>query len=102
MQPHVGWTSQMALVVKSPPASTGGAEDLGSNPGSGRSSGGGHCNPLQYSCLEKPMDKGAWALQSTGSQELDTTERLSTTTTSCLSKVYIFLNFKFVYFLIEG
>ena len=34
--------------------------DLGSIPGSGRSSGEGNGNPLQYSCLEKPMDRGAW------------------------------------------
>ena len=36
------------------------AGDAGSIPGSGRSSGGGHGNPLQYSCLEKPVDRGAW------------------------------------------
>ena len=34
--------------------------DLCSVPGLGRSPGGGHGNPLQYSCLENPMDKGAW------------------------------------------
>ena len=34
--------------------------DLGSSPGLGRSPGGGHDNPLQYSCLENPMDRGAW------------------------------------------
>ena len=34
--------------------------DLGSIPGLGRSPGGGHGNPLQYSCLEKPMDRGVW------------------------------------------
>ena len=34
--------------------------DAGLNPGSGRSPGGGHGNPLQYSCLENPMDRGAW------------------------------------------
>ena len=36
------------------------AGDLGSIPGLGRSAGGGHSNPLQYSCLENPMDRGAW------------------------------------------
>jgi len=36
------------------------AGDLGSIPGSGRSPGGGHGNPLQFSCLENPMDRGAW------------------------------------------
>ena len=50
--------------------------DLGSIPGSGRSSGEGNGNPLQYSCLENPMDGGACGLQFMGSQELDTTERL--------------------------
>ena len=44
-------------VVKNPPANVG---DTGSVPGSGRSPGGGHSNPLQYSCLENPMDRGAW------------------------------------------
>ena len=38
--------------------------DLGSVPGSGRSPGGGHGNPLQYSCLENPMDRGAWRANS--------------------------------------
>ena len=36
------------------------AGDLGSDPGSGRSPGEGNGNPLQYSCLENPMDRGAW------------------------------------------
>ena len=51
---------QVALVVKNPPAHEGDARDRGSIPGSGRSPGGGHSNPLQYSCLENPMDRGAW------------------------------------------
>ena len=41
------------------PGGSCGAGDLGSVPGLGRSSGGGHDNPLQYSCLENPMDRGA-------------------------------------------
>ena len=52
--------SQVALVVKNPPAKTGGIRDLGSVPGLGRSPGEGNGNPLQYSCLENPMDRGAW------------------------------------------
>ena len=52
--PHV------ALVVKNLPASVGDVRDPGSVPGSGRSPGGGHGNSLQYSCLENPMDRGAW------------------------------------------
>ena len=52
--------SQGALVVKNPPANAGDITDAGSIPGSGRSLGEGNCNPLQYSCLENPMDRGAW------------------------------------------
>ena len=52
--------SQVALVVKNPPADAGDVRDSGSVPGLGRSPGGGHGNPLQYSCLENPMDRGAW------------------------------------------
>ena len=51
--------SQVALVVKNPPANAGDMRDAGSIPGSGRTPGEGHDNPLQYSCLEKSMDKGA-------------------------------------------
>ena len=50
----------VARVVKNLPAKAGDIKDTGSIPGSGRSSGGGHGNPLQYSCLENPMDRGAW------------------------------------------
>ena len=57
---------QVALVVKNPPASTGGIGDLSLIPVLGRSLGGGHGNPLQYSCLGNPMDRGAWQLQSIG------------------------------------
>ena len=52
--------SQMALVVKNLTANAGDIRDEGSIPGSGRSPEGGHGNPLQYSCLENPMDRGAW------------------------------------------
>ena len=47
-------------VVKNPLANAGTAEAVGSIPGSGRSPGGRHGNPLQYSCLENPMDREAW------------------------------------------
>ena len=50
----------MALVVKNLPANAGDIRDAGSIPGLGRSPGEGHSNPLQYSCLENPMDRGAW------------------------------------------
>ena len=47
-------------VEKNLPANSGDKRDVGSVPGSGRSPGGGYSNPLQYSCLENPMDSGAW------------------------------------------
>ena len=46
--------------VKNLPANAGDTEDTGSVPGLGRSPGGGNGNPLQYSCLENPMDRGDW------------------------------------------
>ena len=66
----------MVLVVKNSPANSGDIKDKGSIPGSGRSSGGGHGNPLQSSCLENPMDTGAWRATVDGSQELDRTEAI--------------------------
>ena len=50
----------MALEVKNPSASAGDVRDVGSVPGLGRSPRGRHDNPLQYSCLEIPLDRGAW------------------------------------------
>ena len=47
-------------MVKNLPASAGDIRTAGSVPGLGRSPGGGHGDPLQYSCLESPMDRGAW------------------------------------------
>ena len=53
-------TSQVVLVVKMLPVNIGDIRDTGLIPGLGRSPGGGHGNPLQYSCLENPMDRGTW------------------------------------------
>ena len=47
-------------VVKNLPASVGDEREVSSIPGSGRSPGGGHGNPVQYSCLENPIDRAAW------------------------------------------
>ena len=52
--------SQVVQVVKNSLANAGDLRYAGSILGSGRSPGGGHGNPLQYSCLENPMDRGAW------------------------------------------
>ena len=68
-------------MVKNPLAN---ARDAGSIPGSGRSPGGGHGNPLQYSCLENSMDRGAWQASVHGSQRV--TEQLSL---SCFINGYL-------------
>ena len=52
--------SQVVLAVKNLPANAEDVRDMGSILGWGRSPGGGHSNPLQYSCLESCMDRGAW------------------------------------------
>ena len=72
-------------MVKNRAANAGDAKDTGSIPGSGRSPGEGNDNPLQYSCLENPMDGGAWQATVHGVTELDMTEQLSTlgTDSSC-------------------
>ena len=56
---RVHWETELT-VVENPPANAGDVRDMGSNPGSGRSSGGGHGNPLQYSYLENPTDRETW------------------------------------------
>ena len=52
--------SQVALIVKNTPANAGNVRDAGSIPGLGICPGRGHDNPLQYSCIENPMDRGVW------------------------------------------
>ena len=54
------WAPQVALVVKNLLANAEHVRDAGSILGLGKLPGGGHGNPLQYSCLENPMDRGAW------------------------------------------
>ena len=72
--------SQVAPVVKNPPANAGDIRDVGLIPGLGISPGGGHGNRLQYSCLENPMDRGAWrATVDGGLKESDTTEATACT-----------------------
>ena len=71
-------TSQVTLVVKNLPASAGHMRDTGSIPESGRSPGVGNGIPLQYSCLENSMDRGAWQTTVHEIAESDTTEQQST------------------------
>ena len=68
------WTSQVALVVKNPPANAGDVRDTGLILGVGRSPREGHGNPLQYSCLENPTDRGAWRATVHEVTESDMTE----------------------------
>ena len=62
--------SQVALVVKNPPANAGDAKDVGLIPGWGRSPGGGNGNLVQDSCLGNPIDRGAWRATAVGSQRV--------------------------------
>ena len=64
----------MALVVKNLPINPGDVRDVGSIPGSGRSPGGGHGNPLYYTCQENLMDRGAWRAMVHRVTESDMTE----------------------------
>ena len=64
----------MALAVKNLPANAADLRDVDSIPGLGRSPGGGHGNPFQYSCLESPVDTRAWQATVQGCKELDATE----------------------------
>ena len=73
--PAVRQGSPGGSVVKNPPTNAG---DVGVIPGLGRSLGEGNGNPLQYSCLENPTDRGVWQAIVPGvTEESDTTERLS-------------------------
>jgi len=76
----------VVVVVKNPPANT---RDAGSIPGSGNSPRGGHSNRLQYSCLENPMDRGAWRATVHGVTQSQTRLKRLSTHTQSHSKTYI-------------
>ena len=77
----IPWGFPGGSVVKNPAAN---ARDVGSIPGSGRSPGGGHGNPLQYSCLENPVDRGAWQAAVHGAAKSQTRlERLNSSMCVC-------------------
>ena len=81
--------------------STCNAEDLGLIPGSGRSPGERNGNPLQYSCLENPMDKGAWRVTVLGSQRVKHSWVTNTHSIPMCVCVYIHLIF-FIYSAVSG
>ena len=68
----------MTVVIKNLPDNAGDIRDAGSIPGLGSSSGEGNDNSLQYSCLENPIDRGAWQATVHSIAESDMTDRLST------------------------
>ena len=76
-------------VDKEPACNAGDAGDTGLTPGLGGSPGGGHGNPLQYSCLENPTDRGAGRLQSIGRKESDPTDATEPTAHILFSMVVI-------------
>ena len=81
------WASLVAQLVKNLPTVR---ETLGSIPGLGRSPGGGHGNPLQYSCLENPCGQRSLAGYSPwGGKESDTTERLSRAERCAAGRVFV-------------
>ena len=68
---HSSWASQVVLVIKNQPVSTGDIRAGALIPGLGRASGGGHGKPLQYSCLGNLMARGAWQATVLGLQRVE-------------------------------
>ena len=78
------------LVVKNLPANEGDIKDTGSIPGWGRSPGGGHDSPLQYSCLENSMDRGAcWATVQSVTKSRTRQQQLSTHTLKVKTRMVV-------------
>ena len=82
------YLTQVVLVVRNPPANEGDARDAGSTPGSGRSPEVGNGNPLQYSCLENSMERGAWWATIHGATESHI--QLSNQAAACLCKYILY------------
>ena len=76
-------------MVKNPPANAGDIGDMGSIPRLGKSPGGGHGTPLQYSCLENPMVRGAWQVAVHGVAHIQTQlKQLSTHACSGMTETF--------------
>ena len=85
-------------MVKNLPANAGDIRDTGLIPGSGRSPGGGHGNPFQYSCLENPMDRGAcWATVPRVAKSWTQVKQFSTHAHMCIDIFFPSLNMIFYY-----
>ena len=76
-------------MVKNPPVNSGDPGDVGSIPGLGRSPEGGNGNPLQYSCMENPMERSLTGYSPQGCKELDLTESLSTLAQSIELRLWV-------------
>ena len=81
------------VVMKNPPAYVGDSRDAGLIPGSGSSPEGGNGNPLPYSCLENPMDRGAWQTIVKGVTKSQSQLRNKTAATN----TYIYIFFMYIY-----
>ena len=79
-------------MVKNLPANAGDIRDVGLTPGWGRSPGGGHGNPLQYSCLENPIDRGAWWAIVHGVAKSQTSLKRQHSTAQDTNYVYLFVS----------
>ena len=89
-------------MVKSLSVNAGDVRDAGSIPGSGRSPGGRHNNPLQYSCLENPMDRGAWQAVVHGiTQSWTRLKQFSTHTLEIYIYIYIYTGYTLEYIYIH-
>ena len=84
--------SQVALVVKNLLANAGDERDAGLIPGSGSTPGGRHGNPFQYSCLENPMDRGAWWATVHGVTKSQTRLKQLSTHAHTTESLYIYKN----------
>ena len=78
LAPSHSGASQVVLVVKNLPANAVDVRDVGSILGSGRYPGVGHGNPLQYPCLENPIDRGAWRFTVHGAAKTRTCLKVNT------------------------
>ena len=91
----------MVLVVKNLPANVGDIRDEGPIPGLGKSPGGGNGNPLQYSCLENPMDRGAWRATVHGvakrQTQLSVSMHIHTHTSTYFEKKLYLKNIKYLF-----